>query len=121
MKEPNSAARKITRLVWRQRIVTWGSRTLIAVTLLGAVVAWTWYREGQIDPTLDAHSITATVTGHGAPGRGAMVIHAHTDDGRDVDAFSMLRVAPPVGTHIILSEARHKSGRHSFDVLRLTE
>jgi hypothetical protein len=123
MKDPRSASQKISRLIWRQRIVTWGSRGLLAAAALGSAGAWTWYRQNQIDMTVEAHPITATVTGlgRGAVARGISVVHAHTDDGREVDAFSTLRLAPAVGAHIVLSEAHHKSGRITYDLLHVVE
>jgi len=49
----------------------------------------------------------------------ASVIYVHLDDGRDVEAFSHFRVAPPNGAHVVVAEARHASGRVTYDVVRL--
>ena len=45
--------------------------------------------------------------------------YVHLDDGRDVEAFSHFRVAPPNGAHVVVAEARHASGRVTYDVVRL--
>jgi hypothetical protein len=57
----------------------------------------------------------------GGNGRNASVVHVHLDDGRDVDAFTMFRVVPPTGTHVVVAEARHASGRVTYDIVRLTD
>ena len=48
-------------------------------------------------------------------------IHVHLDDGRDVEAFSHFRVALPNGAHVVVAEARHASGRVTYDVVRLVD
>jgi hypothetical protein len=48
-------------------------------------------------------------------------VHVHLDDGREVDAFSALRLTPFAGTHVVINEALHASGKHTFDVVRFAE
>jgi hypothetical protein len=53
--------------------------------------------------------------------RGAAVVHVHLDDGREVDAFSAMRLVPVAGTHVQISEARHASGRLTYDITGLAD
>jgi hypothetical protein len=46
-------------------------------------------------------------------------VHVLLDDGRDVDAFSAMRLVPVHGAHVIVNQARHASGRLTFDVTGL--
>jgi len=54
--------------------------------------------------------------------RGAAIVHVLLDDGRDVDASSSAsRVAPSPGAHVIISEARHASGKLTYDITGVGE
>jgi hypothetical protein len=77
----------------------------------------------RADRTVDVQQHDGTVTGHkGATGaRGASILQVHLDDGRDVEAFSTFRVPPLNGAHVLIAEARHASGRLTYDVVRLIE
>ena len=52
---------------------------------------------------------------------GGQIVEVKLDDGRDVDAFSATRVDPAIGTHVIVNEARHESGRMTYDIARVAE
>jgi hypothetical protein len=52
---------------------------------------------------------------------GVRIFHVHLDDGRDVDALSRLRQVPAPGTHVVISESRHQSGRLTWDVVRVAD
>ena len=54
-------------------------------------------------------------------GRAAAIIEIRLDNGREAEAFSALRVDPPVGTHVLVNEARHASGRLTYDIARVAE
>jgi hypothetical protein len=123
MRLSEDKARRLTALVWRDRAKRWLPVAAIVVTL---TVAFTFYFGGQlarVDRTVDLREIDGTVTGvkPGGNARGAAVLHVHLEDGRDVDAFTNFRVMPPKGAHVIVAEARHASGRMTYDVLRLVE
>ena len=66
-------------------------------------------------------SILTISVKRGGSGRNASIVHVHLDDGRDVDAFTTLRVVPPQGSHVVIAEARHASGRVTFDVMRVAD
>jgi hypothetical protein len=113
-------ARRLSALVWRDR-----ARRFVPVVVLaaGAVALLTFFLVRQVeraDATLDVKSHEATVLGvKHAGARGAAILHVHLDDGRDVDAASGMRVDPALGAHVVVYEARHASGRLTFDVARL--
>ncbi|MBO0740690.1 MAG: hypothetical protein J2P51_04625, partial [Hyphomicrobiaceae bacterium] len=54
-------------------------------------------------------------------GRAAAIVEIRLDDGREAEAFSALRVDPQVGTHVVVTEARHASGRLTYDIARVAE
>jgi hypothetical protein len=51
--------------------------------------------------------------------RGVTILHVHLDDGRDVDASSRLPQWPAPGTHVVIDESRHASGRVTWSVVRV--
>ena len=78
---------------------------------------------GRADRTVDVQERDGTVTSlkQGGNARGAAIVRIHLDDGRDVEALSTFRIVPPKGTHVVVTEARHASGRLTFDVVRLSD
>ena len=121
MSPPNSTARKLSRLLWRDRLRRGGLLVLAAAALAGAFVLTDRYRTARSDPTLESHNVRAVVAGFGSGNiaRGAYIVHVRLDDGRDVDAFSTLKVAPAKGATVLLNEARHQSGRVTYDLIGL--
>jgi hypothetical protein len=123
MRLSDEKARRLNALVWRER----ARRILpVIVVAVGAIALLTFFLVRQVekaDRTLDFRTHEATVVNIKRPGngRGAGIVHVHLDDGRDVDAFSMLRLDPIAGSHVIINEARHASGRLTYDVARLAE
>jgi hypothetical protein len=123
MRLSQEKARQLNALVWRDRMKR--VVPLIAVAV-GAIALLTFFLMRQVeraDRTLDVKTHDATVVNIKRPGngRGAGIVHVRLDDGRDVDAFSMLRLDPTAGAHVVINEARHASGRLTYDVGRLAE
>lgn len=116
-------ARRLTALIWRERLRRWLPALVIAVVLFGAVTVFLVAQLGRSDRTVDVRVHDGTVIDSERRNnvRGAAIVHVHLDDGRNVDAFSVSRVAPPTGAHVIINESRHASGRLTFDVIRLAE
>jgi len=115
-------SRRLTQLVWRDRARRWVPIVAAVVVGLGGLAYVTELQIGRVDRTVDVVTHDATVLTIKNPGaRGAAVFHVHLDDGRDVDAVSTMRLTPAHGAHMTVTEAKHASGRSTFDVVRLAE
>ena len=123
MRLSQDKARKLSMLVWRERARRW---LPVAAAFAVMVALFTLVLEKQIervDKTVEMNEREGTVTGlaNGSTARGPAILSVHLDDGRDVQAFSNFRIAPPNGTHVVIAEARHASGRMTYDVVRLLD
>jgi len=123
MRLSDEKARQLNALVWRERM-----RRIIPIVAVavGAIALLTFFLVRQVekaDRTLDVQVRQATVVHvkKSGNGRAAAIVEVHLDDGRDVEAFSALRLDPPAGAHVVINEARHASGRMTYDIARLTE
>jgi hypothetical protein len=122
MKLSDDKARKLTRLVWRDRARTWLPVAAVALILIGAVFFLTETQIDHADRTVDVTVHDATVVDiKRTAARGAAVVHVRLEDGRDVDAVSLFRVAPMAGAHVVVNEAKHASGRLTYDVVRFED
>jgi hypothetical protein len=122
MRLSDEKARRLGWLVWRERARI-AVPAIAAVLVLGGLLVFTTeWQIGHSDRTVDVHVHEATVVAvKRTAARGAAVVRVHLDDGRDVDAVSALRLTPPAGAHVLVNEARHASGRLTWDVVRLGE
>jgi hypothetical protein len=122
MRLSEEKARQLNALVWREQVRRW---VPVIAAAVGAIALLTFFLVRQVehaDRTLDVKAHAATVVSVKRTGaRGAAIVNVHLDDGRDVEAFSILRVDPPAGTHVVVNEARHASGRLTYDIGRLAE
>jgi len=123
MRLSEEKARQLNALVWRDRM-----RRIIPIVVAAvfAVAILTFFLVRQVekaDRTLDVHVLQATVVHikKSGNGRAGAIVEVKLDDGRDVDAFSASRVDPAIGTHVIVNEARHESGRMTYDIARVAE
>jgi len=121
MRLSKSNAQRLSGLVWRERARKAAIAVAAAVLLMGAVVWFTNYRLARADPTLDVHAVDATVAAKEGGRLARYVFHAKLADGREVDAVAPNGLPPPVGARVVLGEARHKSGRLTYDLIRLAE
>jgi hypothetical protein len=123
MRLSDDKARRLSRLVWRERAKMWLPLIAAAALLFGLVAYFTELAVGRADRTVDVQTRSGTVLSvkRGSAARGVAVIHVHLEDGRDVDALSGVRVTPQEGSHVIVTEARHSSGRLTYEVLRFEE
>ena len=120
MRLSNEKARRLSALVWRER----ARRGLLALIVLLAVAGAATYmlssQTQRADRTLEVCEREGTVVSVKQGGsRGASVIRVHLGDGRDVDAHSAARLVLPPGSHIVIAETRHASGRLTYDVVRV--
>jgi hypothetical protein len=116
-------ARRLSSLIWRDRIRRWlpvVAGVLALAGVLGFVMA---NQMGRADRTVAVQEHDGTVISikRANSARGASILAIHLDDGRDVEAFTALRVLPAAGSHVVIAEARHASGRSTYDVLRLAD
>ena len=120
MRLSQDKARRLSALVWRERLWRWLPIAAGVLAAAGVFVFVLANQVARVDRTVEVQERDGTVTGlkGGNAARGASILRVHLDDGRDVEAFSTLRVVAP-GSHVVLTEARHASGRLTFDVLRL--
>jgi hypothetical protein len=123
MRLSEDKARQLNALVWRDRAKRWVPLIAVAVCIVALLTFFLMRQVEKADRTLEVKTHEATVVNIKRPGngRGAGIVHVRLDDGRDVDAFSMLRLDPMSGAHVIINEARHASGRLTYDVARLAE
>ncbi|MFM1814244.1 MAG: hypothetical protein RLZ98_939 [Pseudomonadota bacterium] len=122
MKLSKENSRRLTYRVWRERITSWLVPALVmAIVGAGFVLLQNYYLP-KADAVVEARQHAATVIAfEEALGRQGSKVRVHLDDGRDVDAYSRLAVFPARGTHLVINELKHASGRLTFDVLRVTE
>jgi hypothetical protein len=116
-------ARQLSSLVWRERLRRFLPLTLAALLLAGIFTAVLLNQARRADRTVDVKVREATVVHlkQIAVGRGAAILTVHLEADRDVDAFSTVQPVPPVGAHVEVSEARHASGRLTYDITRVRE
>ena len=122
MRLSEEKSRQLSRLVWRDRVRRAAPLAIAVVVILSVVAYVTEVQVSHVDRTVDVKVHEATVLAvKRNVSRGAVVVQVHLDDGRDVDALSVLRVTPHAGSHVVVNEAKHASGRLSFDVARATD
>ena len=123
MRLSKEKARRLNALVWRERVL----RVLPVIAVaVGAIALLTFFLVRQVekaDRTLDVQTHGATVVHvkKSGNGRAAAIVEVRLDDGRDVEAFSALRLDPIAGSHVVVTEARHASGRMTYDSARLAQ
>jgi hypothetical protein len=106
-------ARQLASLVWRERLRRYLPLTLAALLLAGIFTAVLLNQARRADRTVGVKQI--------AVARGAAILTVHLEADRDVDAFSTVQPVPPVGAHVEVNEARHASGRLTYDIARVRE
>jgi hypothetical protein len=122
MRLSEEKSRQLSRLVWRDRLRRAAPLAIAVVVILSAVAYVTEVQVSHVDRTVDVKVHEATVLAvKRNVSRGAAVVQVHLDDGRDVDAVSVLRITPHAGAHVVVNEAKHASGRLSFDVARAAD
>ena len=123
MKLSRSNSRKLTQVIWLARFRKTGIVGAIAVALIAGAATFNYYRITRADPTLDVQPVNAIVYGQSVTraARRGFVFHARLADGREVDAIAPNGFAPPDGTPVILDEAKHQSGRLTYELVKRVE
>lgn len=122
MKLSEDRARQLSRLVWRERLLRWLLLAAVGLALVGVLAFMFEWRTSHVDRTVEMRMHDATVLNvRSTASRGVTVFHVHLDDGRDVDAASLFRLSAVPGTHVVVSESRHASGRLTWGVVRVAD
>jgi len=122
MRLSDEKSRRLTTLVWRERARRWLPVVVVVIALAGALTYVLSSQVQRADRTVDVRERDGTVVSIKQGGsRGASIVRVHLGDGRDVDAHSAMRVVLPMGSHVVVAEARHASGRLTYDVVRLLD
>jgi hypothetical protein len=123
MRLSDDKARRLSSLIWRERLRRLLPVAATALVLLGVSTFLFINQARRADRTVDVKQRNATVVHvkRLAVARGAAIITVHLDGNRDVDAFSTLATVPAVGAHVVVSEARHASNRMTYDITRIDE
>ena len=123
MRLSKDKARRLNALVWRDRARRVVPLVAAAVAVIALLTFFLVRQVERADKTLDVQMRQATVVHvkKSGNGRAAAILEIRLDDGREAEAFSALRVDPPVGTHVLVNEARHASGRLTYDIARVAE
>jgi len=122
MKLSQENARRLSAMVWRERLRRLLPIVLALVVLIALLTVFLIRQVERADRTVSVavHNGTVLTLKQGGGARAA-IVHVQLDDGREVDAFSALRLTPFAGSHVVINEAQHASGKHTFDVVRLAE
>jgi hypothetical protein len=121
MRLSNDKARRLMRLVWRDRARRALPLVLAASVLFAAVAYFTELSIDRIDRTVDVQQQSGTVVNVKQTGPRGSIVRVHLGDGRDVEAFSANRLAPHAGERVLINEARHASGQSTYEVARLVD
>jgi hypothetical protein len=121
MRLSDDKARRLTRLVWRDRAKRALPLVLAAALLFAAVAYFTELSIGNIDRTIAVQQHPGTIVNVKQTSPRGSVVLVHLGDGRDVEAFSSSRIAPHAGEHVLINEARHASGRSTYEIAKLVD
>jgi len=122
MRLSEEKARQLNALVWRDRIRRWVPMIAVIIAVTAVLTFFLVRQVEKADRTVDVKEHEATVLSVKRTGaRGAAIVNVHLDDGRDVEALSTMRVDPMAGTHVVVDEARHASGRLTYDITRVVQ
>lgn len=121
MRLSDDKSRTLSRLIWRERVRRWFPVVAIVAFGFAGLTAYFNWQRSHADPTVGWGEVAGTVVEVKRQTlRSAAIVHVRLDDGRDVDAFSALGTLLPPGTHVEIAEARHASGKLTYDITRTT-
>jgi len=123
MRLSEDKAKRLNALLWRDRARRVVPVVAAAVAAIGLLTLFLVRQVEHADKTLDVQVRQATVVNvkKSGNGRAAAILEIRLDDGRETEAFSALRLDPPVGTHVLVNEARHASGRLTYDITGIAQ
>lgn len=119
MKFSSDRQKKLTGLIWMERLKKAAPVVLVALILGGAAIYMASERSARQDRTVEVKDHQASVIAIKRPrSRGITIITARLNDGRVVDALSQLNNVLVADENVTIAEAVHASGRHTYDVIR---
>lgn len=119
MRLSEDKARRLGTLIWRERLRRWLPPVLGVLCLFGGLTLYFNWQSSHSDPTVELHPRSGTVLNVKRQTlRSAAIVHVRLDDGSEVDAFSGLGAILAPGTPVQIGEARHASGRLTYDILQ---
>jgi len=121
MRLSDEKARRLTRLVWRDRAKRFLPLVLVAALLFAAVAYFTELSIGLVDRIVAVQQHPGAIVNVKQTSPRGSVVLVHLQDGRDVEAFSSSRIAPHSGERVLINEARHASGRSTYEIARLVD
>ncbi len=112
--------KKLTGMIWMERLKKALPVILIALVLGGGAIYLSTQRAARQDKTVEVKDHKATILALKRPrSRGAAIVTARLDDGRVVDALSQLNDVLVADEEVTIAEGIHASGRHTYDVIRV--
>jgi hypothetical protein len=116
-------ARRLSGLIWRERLRRYLPLALAALVLAGIFTAVFLNQARRADRTVDVTVKEATVVQikRISVASRAEILTVHLEGGGDVEAFSTVQPVPPIGAHVVVNEARHASGRLTYDVTHVND
>jgi len=116
-------ARRLSSLIWRERLRRYLPLVAAAVLLVVVFTAVLLNQARRADRTVDVTLREATVVHikRIAVATRAAIVIVHLAGGDDVDAFSTVQPVPAIGARVEVSEAHHASGRLTYDITRLRD
>ena len=123
MRLSDEKARRLTLLVWRERLRNLLPLAAGAGAFAGVLATIFVCQFGHVDGTIAVHDLNGTVLAleSGGNGRPVSVLRVQLDDGREVDASAAFRILPHNGAQIVVAEERHASGHLTYRLQRVLD
>lgn len=120
MRFSSDRQKKLTGIIWMERLKKALPVILIALVLGGAAIYVSTERAARQDRTVEVKDHKATIIALKRPrSRGIAIVTARLDDGRVIDALSQLNNVLVADEAVVIAEGIHASGRHTYDVIRV--
>ena len=121
MRLSDEKARQLNALVWRDRARRLAPVIAVVVFAIAVLTFFLVRQVEQADRTLDVQPHQATVVHIKKSGNGRAAAHRRGPSRRRSrrGGLQRLRLDPMTGAHVIVNEARHASGRLTYDIARV--
>lgn len=115
--------RELTRLIWKERIKRSAIAVIVLAVVFGAYVFLTYERTTLIDKTVETAMLDGTVmsSDRSMSRKGGFTVHVKLDDGKEIEAVSLLAFMPLPGAHAEVRMARHQSGLVTYNLNKVDQ